>query len=416
MIWRRPWLKAGRGDESAANLAEAEKIQQTLKNEPFLASLLNTRGDVSFFRGDVKSADKSYRSALQLISHSRENEVTLLSKLNVARVAVAEGRFQEAMRSLQTLLNPKGGTSANLSLQIQLAMAQAAIGMRDYARADYILEQQLATAKRSGVRFDLARIYYLLGTSARLNGSGDRAADYYREAAQLLEVIRSDSGDGILRRTDFKTMYDESKPSKKCSLRPEQKLQKWSVCYRYARITFRKNCCLGVNSKKTRGKSFDARRARVQPCHKELCRTEALSVPEGLSSLRRCMTNLPCIRRSFFFKRVFRPTHFKKRISAAKAVISHCSCGTAKPVPFVRPFSAACLAPGLFWLFRKRALHQGLKPKSFFIRNGPTKVLPDTKQKGPASRRCRPPSNHYFVTSVLQWTGGPPTFLQGLRC
>jgi tetratricopeptide (TPR) repeat protein/predicted Ser/Thr protein kinase len=207
--------KAGRGDESAANLAEAEKIQQTLKNDSFLASILNTRGDISFFRGDVKSADRSYRSALQLVSRSREDEVTLLSKLNVARVAVAEGRFQEAMRSLQTLLNPKGGVSANLALQIQLAMAQAAIGMKDYARADYILEQQLATAKRSGIRFDLARIYYLLGTSARLNGSGDRASDYYREAAQLLDVIRSDSGDNILRRTDFKTMYDESNPSRK---------------------------------------------------------------------------------------------------------------------------------------------------------------------------------------------------------
>jgi eukaryotic-like serine/threonine-protein kinase len=207
--------RAGRGDESAANLAEAEKIQQTLKNNSFQASILNTRGDISFFSGDVKSADRSYRSALQILSRSREDEVALLSKLNVARVAVAEGRFQEAMRSLQTLLNPKGGVSANLSLQIQLAMAQAAIGMKDYARADYVLEQELATAKRSGIRFDLAMIYYLLGTSARLNGSADRAAEYYREAAQLLDVIRSDSGDNILRRTDFKTMYDESKSSRK---------------------------------------------------------------------------------------------------------------------------------------------------------------------------------------------------------
>jgi tetratricopeptide (TPR) repeat protein/predicted Ser/Thr protein kinase len=207
--------KAGRGDESRAYLTEAEKIQQTLKNNSFQASVLNTRGDISFFGGDVKSAEQSYRSALQLVSRSREDEVMLLSKLNVARVAVAEGQFQEAMRSLQTLLNPKGGISANLSLQIQLAMAQAAIGLKDFARANYVLEQQLPTAKRSGIRFDLAKIYYLLGTSARLNGSADRASDYYREAAQLLEVIRSDSGDGIMRRTDFKTMYDESKSFKK---------------------------------------------------------------------------------------------------------------------------------------------------------------------------------------------------------
>src|SRR6202012_115230 len=151
-------------------------------------------------------ADRSYRSALQIVSRSWEDEIALLSKLNVARVAIAEGRFQEAMRSLQTLLNSKGGVSANLSLQIQLAMAQAAIGMKDYARADYILEQQLATAKRSGVRFDLAKIYYLLGTSAKLKGNADRASDDYRQAAQLLNVVRSDSGDGIMRRTDFKTM------------------------------------------------------------------------------------------------------------------------------------------------------------------------------------------------------------------
>jgi hypothetical protein len=89
--------------------------------------------------------------------------------------------------------------------------AQAAIGVKDYVRATHILEQELITAKRAEVRFDLARIYYLLGTSTRLMGSADRARDYYREAAQLLEAVRGDSGaENIMQRTDFKTMYDES--------------------------------------------------------------------------------------------------------------------------------------------------------------------------------------------------------------
>jgi TPR repeat protein len=61
------------------------------------------------------------------------------------------------------------------------------------------------------VRYGLATIYYLLGTSTRLSGSAERAADYYRESAQLLDVIGSDSGaDNIMRRPDFKTMYEES--------------------------------------------------------------------------------------------------------------------------------------------------------------------------------------------------------------
>jgi tetratricopeptide (TPR) repeat protein len=203
--------RAGKGDESSSTLDQAEKIQQALKNESLLAAILNTRGDVDFYRGDFKNAEQSYQSALRLASRTKEDEVTLLSKVNLVRVAVAEGRYQEALRMLQPLLNGKRAAPANLSLQINLAAAQASIGMKDYARANHILGQELITAKRAGMRFDLARTYYLLGTSARLNGNGERAADYYREAAQLLDVVRGDSGaENIMQRVDFKTIYEES--------------------------------------------------------------------------------------------------------------------------------------------------------------------------------------------------------------
>jgi tetratricopeptide (TPR) repeat protein len=203
--------RAGKGDESSSRLDQAQKIQEALKNESLLAAMLNTRGDVAFYRGDYKNAEQSFQSALRLASRTKEDEVTLLSKVNLVRVAVAESRFQEALRMLQPLLNLKRTAPANLSLQINLAAAQAAIGIKDYARANHILDQELITAKRAGMRFDLARTYYLLGTSARLNGSAGRAADYYREAAQLLDVLRGDSGaENIMQRIDFKTMYEES--------------------------------------------------------------------------------------------------------------------------------------------------------------------------------------------------------------
>jgi tetratricopeptide (TPR) repeat protein/predicted Ser/Thr protein kinase len=203
--------RAGKGDESSSTLDQVQKIQQALKNESLLAAILNIRGDVAFYRGDYKNAEQSYQSALRLASRTKEDEVTLLSKVNLVRVAVAESRYQEALRMLQPLLNSKRTAPANLSLQINLAAAQAAIGIKDYARANHILDQELITAKRAGMRFDLARTYYLLGTSARLNGNGERAADYYREAAQLLDVVRGDSGaENIMQRVDFKTMYEES--------------------------------------------------------------------------------------------------------------------------------------------------------------------------------------------------------------
>jgi tetratricopeptide (TPR) repeat protein/predicted Ser/Thr protein kinase len=203
--------RAGKGDESSSTLDQAEKIQKALKNDSLLAAILIIRGDVALYRGDFKNADQFYQSALRLASRTKEDEGTLLSKVNLVRVAVAEGRYQEALRMLQPLQNGKRTAPANLSLQLNLAAAQASIGIKDYARANHILDQELITAKRAGMRFDLARTYYLLGASARLNGNAERAGDYYREAAQLLDVVRGDSGaEHIMQRIDFKTMYEES--------------------------------------------------------------------------------------------------------------------------------------------------------------------------------------------------------------
>ncbi len=206
--------RAGRGDEAAAPLDDATKIQQVLKNDALLASILNTRGDLAFYRGDFKGAAQFYQSAIPLATRAKNNEVLLLSRVNMARVAIAEGRFPEALRALQPLT--KATVPAYLSSRINLAAAQAAIGMKDYKQANHELEQALTGAQRAGMRFDLATIYYLLGTSARLNGNADRAADYYREAAQQFDGIRGDPGaENILRRTDVKAMYDESNRWKK---------------------------------------------------------------------------------------------------------------------------------------------------------------------------------------------------------
>jgi eukaryotic-like serine/threonine-protein kinase len=208
--------RAGRSDEVAAPLEEAQKIQEALKNDALQAQILITRGDLAFYRGDSQSAAPFYESALRLASRTKYSEVLLQSKVNVARVAVSQGRFQEASRQLQALLNVKGSVPAHLSLEMNLELAQAEIGLKDYTRANHDLQQELPGAQRAGVRFGLARIYYLLGTSARLSGSAGIAADYYREAAQLLDVIRGDPGaENIMRCTDFKTMYDESNRWKK---------------------------------------------------------------------------------------------------------------------------------------------------------------------------------------------------------
>src|SRR3984957_3385084 len=67
--------RAGRGDEAAAPLDESTKIQQVLKNDGLLASILNTRGDLAFYRGDLKDATQFYQSSIPLATKAKNNEV-----------------------------------------------------------------------------------------------------------------------------------------------------------------------------------------------------------------------------------------------------------------------------------------------------------------------------------------------------
>ena len=208
--------RAGRFDDAAKSLEEAETIQRALKNDVLQAAILSTQGDIAFYRGDLKNASQLYDAALRLASRTKANEETLLSKLNVAKIRVAQGQFQEALRTLEALLNTKGAINANLSLEISLAKAQSEIGEKNYAACKP--RSGAGAGKRAAGRSPvcLARIYYLLGTSVTLSGSDGRAGEYYTEAASSLDAIRTEPGaEKIMNRTDFKAMYDESNRWKK---------------------------------------------------------------------------------------------------------------------------------------------------------------------------------------------------------
>jgi eukaryotic-like serine/threonine-protein kinase len=205
--------QAGRGDEAAQPLEEAQAIARGLKNDALSASILNTRGDVAFYKGDLKGAPQLYQSALRLAARAKDNDTLVQSKLNVARIAIAQGRSKDALGMLRPLLNSDGTTSAYLSLRSAIAVSEAEVGMKDYAHAQHDLEQNLTATEKAGMRLDMARINYLLGTSARLSGSMDRTqiTYYYSDAVRLLDAIKSDPGaQNILHRADLKAIYDDA--------------------------------------------------------------------------------------------------------------------------------------------------------------------------------------------------------------
>ena len=105
-----------------------------LKNDALMADILNTKGDVAYYGGDIKGAEQFYKSALGLATHAKDNDTLVLSKLNVARMAMAQGRSKEALGMLRPLQNSTRTTNADLSLQIAIASAQARSKLRTMLR------------------------------------------------------------------------------------------------------------------------------------------------------------------------------------------------------------------------------------------------------------------------------------------
>jgi tetratricopeptide (TPR) repeat protein len=134
---------AGRGAESGKYLDEAQEIAKDLKNESINARILNARGDVAFYQGDLKSAKAAYDQAAAVASRSKQQDTLLASKMNLARVAIAEGRPQAAIGNLESAV--KIAESLHLkyySVRSSVDMAQALIATKDYKRA----RQELETA------------------------------------------------------------------------------------------------------------------------------------------------------------------------------------------------------------------------------------------------------------------------------
>jgi tetratricopeptide (TPR) repeat protein len=203
---------AGRSVEAAKSLEEAQGLAGELKNDALMSSVLSSQGDVLFYRGDFKAAKGLYQQGLQAASRAKAQEVTLVAKFGLARVAVAEGQSQAAANSLRQLVEQANTAGLKyLSIDSSVHMAEAMMNSKNYSAARQELEQQLGKSEKLGLRMQTARIHYLVGTSLRLNGDKGEASSQYREAVRLLDDIRKEPGaEKLLDRADLKFIYEES--------------------------------------------------------------------------------------------------------------------------------------------------------------------------------------------------------------
>jgi eukaryotic-like serine/threonine-protein kinase len=204
--------QSGRGTESGKLLEESQGVANDLKNDSLLAAIQNTEGDVRFYQGDLKSAKDSYQQALPLATHASDKDALLTTKLNLAKVGVADGHAHATISDLRGLMQ-RADSQGNkyISVASSVLLADAMIKDKDYSHARQELQRSLARSEKLGLRLESVRIHYLLGTTFRLSGSGTEATVQYREAGSQLDEIRKEQGaEHVIERYDIKPIYAET--------------------------------------------------------------------------------------------------------------------------------------------------------------------------------------------------------------
>jgi tetratricopeptide (TPR) repeat protein/predicted Ser/Thr protein kinase len=203
---------AGRGEESGKLLDEADKIATELKNESVHSELLNTQGDVAFYRGDYKVARGAYEQAAQAAAKTKDREKILIPKMNLARMSIAEGRAQAAIPELKAAIQQADALHLKYYwLRGSVDLADAMIKTKDYTHAREQLDQALNTSEKLGARLETAIIHFEMGDLLKQTGDTPGAAGQYQQGAALLDEIKKEPGaEHLLDRIDLHAMYADA--------------------------------------------------------------------------------------------------------------------------------------------------------------------------------------------------------------
>jgi tetratricopeptide (TPR) repeat protein/predicted Ser/Thr protein kinase len=205
----RAQAQIGRSDDARKSLNEALPILRDAKNEVLVAQALNDQGDSFFYQGDYKSAAPMYQQALLSASKTSGQQMTLLSKVNLAKLAVKQGNAASAVNALRSLCSDADSLGLKyLSVECSVYLAEALIETKNYAKARDELNRALNRSEKLGLRALLARSQYLLGRSLQLSGSAKEAASHFAEAHRILDDIKKDAGsDSVTKRSDLAPIY-----------------------------------------------------------------------------------------------------------------------------------------------------------------------------------------------------------------
>jgi serine/threonine protein kinase/tetratricopeptide (TPR) repeat protein len=205
----RAQAQIGQSEDARKSLNEALAIARDTKDEIQVAQALNDEGDSFFYQGDYKSAAPIYQQALQSAAKTGDRQLTLLSKVGMAKLAVKQAATAAAAGTLHGLSSDADAVGLKyLSVDCSVYLAEALIATKNYAKARDTLNGTLNQSEKLGLRSLLAQSQFLLGRALQLSGNAQEAASHFAEARRNLDDIKKEAGsDGVARRSDLAPIY-----------------------------------------------------------------------------------------------------------------------------------------------------------------------------------------------------------------
>ncbi len=194
----------GRFDEAAPVLEEALGLARQLGDQLLVAQALGFAADRWFYSGKLVAAEPLYRDALTAAAASGDPYLVLTATTDLAWAGLAAGRAAAVVPTFEGLVREAQGRGAKyVAARSTLGWSAALLAAGKPGDAEEKARRALGEAENMGAVPLVAESYHLLAEAAGQQGRQADAARHRAAAAQALEQIRAESGDGPLARADL---------------------------------------------------------------------------------------------------------------------------------------------------------------------------------------------------------------------
>ena len=204
--------QAGRMDEAAPALEEAQQLARELKNPVLIAQGLQADAERRRHLGDAARAKSVYDEALREAERTPDQALILSVKVRAAGMALQSEPPAAILKRLGELeREAEQAGLKNLAIECTIFRAQVHIGAAQQAAARQQLESLVGRAEALGMRLETAQAHYLLGTVLEAQKDAGEARRHYAVAQRLFEQIRGEEGGAsVLKRADLAGVYNDA--------------------------------------------------------------------------------------------------------------------------------------------------------------------------------------------------------------